>query len=111
MQHEMKLQPEPFALVKAGVKIIESRLYDKKRQRIKLGDLIIFKNMAKSDETIGTKVDGLLRYPTFRAMFTDFPAEYFGGESKNVLEKQIFTYYSKADEAKYGVLGIRISKV
>mgnify|MGYP001558240452 CR=1 FL=1 len=108
--HEMKLQPAPFAAIQAGSKIIESRLYDEKRQLIQLGDQILFKNMANLDETITTRVDGLLRYSTFSAMFSDFPAAYFGGESKSALEAQIYSFYSKEDESKFGVLGIRITK-
>jgi ASC-1-like (ASCH) protein len=67
--------------------------------------------MEKSDETITTKVEGLLRYSTFSAMFSDFPSAYFGGESKKALEDQIYSIYSKEDEVKFGVLGIRISRV
>lgn len=106
----MKLQSIPFGAVKIGNKIIESRLFDEKRQLIQLGDQILFRNMENLDETITARVDGLLRYPTFSAMFTDFPASYFGGESKTALEEQIYRFYSKEDEAKYGVLGIRISR-
>lgn len=109
--HEMKLQPAPFAAIQAGSKIIESRLYDEKRQLIQLGDQILFRDMANLDKTIVMRVDGLLRYATFSAMFSDFPATFFGGESKSALEEQIYSFYSKEDEAKYGVLGIRISKV
>lgn len=109
--HEMKLQPAPFEAVKNGGKIIESRLFDEKRQLIQLGDQILFRNTANLDETVPARVDGLLRYPTFSAMFSDFSAVSFGGESKSALEEQIYSFYSKEDEAKYGVLGIRISKV
>jgi ASC-1-like (ASCH) protein len=109
--HEMKLQPAPFEAVKNGSKIIESRLFDEKRQLIQLGDQVLFRNMANLDETVATRVDGLLRYPTFSAMFSDFPAAYFGGETKSALEEQIYSFYSKEDETKYGVLGVRISKV
>lgn len=107
----MKLQPTPFGAVKSGDKIIESRLYDEKRQLIQLGDQVLFRNMANLDETITMRVDGLLRYATFSAMFSDFPAAYFGGETKGALEEQIYSFYSKEDEAKFGVLGIRITKV
>ena len=107
--HEMKLEPVPFAAIKTGSKIIESRLHDKKRELIQLGDQILFRNAANLDDTVTTRVAGLLRYSTFSAMFTDFPASLFGGESKDALEEQIYNFYSKDDEAKYGVLGIRIS--
>ncbi len=42
MTHQMKLQREPFNKVLSGEKIIESRLYDEKRQQVKVGDQIEF---------------------------------------------------------------------
>lgn len=109
--HEMKLQPAPFFSIRSGEKSIESRLYDEKRQQIQLGDQILFKNMNDLDDVISVKVDGLLRYPTFLAMFADFDPVCFGGTSKESLAEQIYTYYSKEDEARYGVLGIRVSTI
>jgi ASC-1-like (ASCH) protein len=111
MIYEMKLQPQPFAAVKNGKKIIESRLFDEKRQLIKLGDQILFRNMDNLDDTFLTKVNGLLRYETFSELFDDFSALAFGGESKKMLEQQIYGVYSKEDEREYGILGIRITKI
>ena len=105
----MKLQTAPFIAVKEGRKIIESRLCDEKRQLIRLGDQILFRNMSDLEDTVTMKVEGLLRYSTFVSLFSDFPASYFGGESKAALEEQIYSFYTKEDEKKYGVLGIRIS--
>ena len=42
MTHEMKLQPEYYNFILNGTKRIEIRLYDEKRQSIKLGDTIKF---------------------------------------------------------------------
>ncbi len=108
--HEMKLQPDPFVAIQMGSKIIESRLYDEKRREIQLGDRIRFRNAANLEETVTVCVHGLLRYPTFSALFSDFPPSYFGGDSKEMLEKRIYDFYTKEDEIKYGVLGIRLSK-
>jgi len=107
----MKLQPSPFAAIKAGTKSIESRLYDDKRQSLQLGDEITFRNMANLDETVTVKVIELLRYPTFSALFAAFPPSDFGGDSIATLEEQIYSVYSKADETKFGVLGIRIEQI
>lgn len=38
--HEMNLQPKYFDFIKDGTKRIELRLYDEKRQLIRLGDII-----------------------------------------------------------------------
>lgn len=39
MEHEMKLQPEYYDFILNGTKRIEIRLFDEKRQQIKIGDM------------------------------------------------------------------------
>jgi len=41
MEHRIKLQPEYYNYVLNGTKRIEIRLFDEKRQQIKIGDKII----------------------------------------------------------------------
>ena len=55
-----------------------------------------------------TKVKALYRYGSFEDLFYDFPPEYFGGKSKDELIKEIETFYSKEEQKKYGVVGIKI---
>ena len=43
MLHKMKLNEDPFERIKNGTKTIEFRLFDEKRQQIKIGDQIEFK--------------------------------------------------------------------
>ncbi len=109
--HEMKLQARPFAVIASGAKTIESRLYDEKRQKIQVGDQILFRNMDAPDETVLTKVVELLKYQTFSDLFVSCPAHLFGGESADALLEQIRDFYSEEDEKRDGVLGIRISKI
>lgn len=108
MTHELKLQQGPFDAIKAGTKGIECRLFDEKRQQIHLGDTLVFKRNPDLIESISAEVVGLLRYPTFSALFVDFPPQMFGGETVEGLDELIYSFYSKEDESKYGVLGIRI---
>ncbi|HCC83733.1 TPA: hypothetical protein DEP96_02705 [Candidatus Uhrbacteria bacterium] len=108
MIHELKLQPEYFAAIKAGTKKIECRLFDEKRQQIKVGDTIVFKRAPDFTEEVLTVVTGLLRYPTFSALFMDFPPEIFGVSSIEILEEAIYKFYTKQDEAAYGVVGIQV---
>ena len=42
MVHELRLNKEPFESIKAKTKTIEMRLYDDKRKKIQVGDIIIF---------------------------------------------------------------------
>ena len=42
MQHTMRLNKEPFEMIKSGMKTIELRLYDEKRKLLRIGDEIEF---------------------------------------------------------------------
>ena len=42
MLYKMKLNESPFERIKNGTKTIEFRLYDEKRQQVKVGDQIEF---------------------------------------------------------------------
>lgn len=106
--HKMKLTPGPFEKIASGKKIIESRLYDEKRQQIVLGDQIEFICSDDSTKNILTNVLALYRYKNFSELFSAFPVAYFGGSSKEELQEEIQRFYSKENEEKYGVLGIKI---
>lgn len=79
--HRLQLAVVPFDAIASGSKTIESRLYDKKRQTIQLGDIIIFTNREDTDQTVTAEVIGLLRYATFRDLFSRNTPTKFGGES------------------------------
>lgn len=109
--HTMNLRKEPFNKIKNGSKIVESRLYDEKRQLIKIGDIITFTCDEQQLENISVVVKALFIYPNFTTMMTELPAEWFGHtESKNAID-EINQFYSKEDQRKFGVVGIRISKI
>lgn len=59
--HQLTLATEPFNAITSGNKTIESRLYDEKRQKIQIGDQIIFTNRDNPSQTAAVKVIGLLR--------------------------------------------------
>ena len=104
--HQLKLATEPFNAIISGNKTIESRLYDTKRQKIQIGDRIIFTNRDNSKQTIATEVVGLLRYATFRDLFSHNNPRKFGGDNVEWLENQISEFYSVEDQKIYGVIGI-----
>lgn len=106
--HKMKLAVAPFEKIANGSKIIESRLYDERRRQIDPGDRIEFSCNNNPNQKVNVIVRALYRYPSFESMFSDFPPFYFGGSSKNDLIKEIGIFYSKEDQDKYGVIGIKI---
>lgn len=105
--HQLRLATEPFNAIISGNKTIESRLYDAKRQKIQIGDRIIFTNRDNSEQTVTAEVVGLLRYATFRDLFSHNNPAKFGGESVEWLEKQIGEFYSLSDQLENGVIGIK----
>ena len=107
----MKFSSEPFEKIAKGEKVIESRLFDEKRQQILLGDEIEFSENDSPDRKVKTRVKGLLRYKSFKDLFEDHTPSLFGGESKEILLNQIKQFYSDEDEQKYGVVGIRIELI
>lgn len=111
MIHQMKLVTGHFRKIINGNKIIESRLYDKKRHQIDIGDQIEFTCVDSPARKVLTKVVALYRYQTFDELFSDFPPEYFGGTSKGGLIKEIKNFYSKEEQNKYGVIGIKIQLI
>lgn len=109
MTHEMKLTKEPFTKIASGEKIIESRLFDEKRKLLNIDDEIVFRDNEGQEKPVSTKIIALYRYATFASLFSDFPASYFGGESKEFLLNQIHQFYSEEQEKEFGVIGIKIS--
>lgn len=104
--HTLQLAAKPFNTIVSGVKTIESRLYDEKRQLIQLGDELIFTNREDTSQTVKVRVIGLLRYDTFHDMFTHNNPIKFGNESVEWLEGQITQFYSVDQQRENGVLGI-----
>ncbi len=51
-------------------------------------------------------VKAIYRYAAFDELFSDFPASYFGGNSKKELSEEIHQFYSE-EENKFGVVGIK----
>lgn len=106
--HQMNLQPKYFDFIKNGTKCIELRLYDEKRQQIKLGDSIEF--LKSENEKFKAKVIGLLRYETFSDLFNDFDISVLADQSmtKQELLNVLQEFYTPEKQAQYGVLGIRL---
>ncbi len=113
MEHIMKLQPEYYNFILNGTKRIELRLFDEKRQQIKIGDTIIFLKEPTLKENIKVKVIGLLRYNTFKDLFNDFDISILSDKkmTKNELLNVLEQFYTKEKQKQYGVLGIRIELI
>lgn len=110
--HDMKLNPEPFEMIKSGNKTIELRLFDEKRQKIKVGDRIVFTETVTS-EKLSVKVEKLHRFNNFDELYKSLPLLKCGYTEKTVADAKpsdMEEYYSLEEQKKYGVVGIEISR-
>ena len=105
MIHKMKLKESPFERIKNGTKIIEFRLFDEKRQQIKIGDKIEFSKLPDLQEKILVDVIELYRDDTFENLFRKL---YNDEEDIIRKTKSMYNYYLPEKEKQYGVLGIKI---
>lgn len=92
---------EPFVNIKKGIKTMEIRLNDEKRQEIKLGNIIKTINQDNDSEVLYVKVIGLARFGSFRDLF-----KAYGDKIKDYEKEILKRVYSKEQEEKYGVLVI-----
>ena len=84
------------------------RLYDEKRQEIKVGDEIEFTSRVTGEKQL-TKVIGLHTYSSFTELYKDFDKISMGyAEDEEANPEDMEQYYSKEEQEKYGVVGIEI---
>ena len=106
----MKLNSEMFDKVKSGKKTYEVRLLDEKRQKIGIGDTIIFKREPDLIDGVVVKVVDAKVFPSFEHMAMTLSLASVGFENKDA--RQVARYYhkiyTKQDEAQYGVVAFRI---
>lgn len=103
MIYRMKLQNEPFKQIKKGIKKIEIRLNDEKRKIFEINDYIEFTNITTL-EIMFVKITNLYHFESFEKLFNNFDNSILGCGSY----EEMYKYYSKEEENKYGVLGIEI---
>ena len=105
MLYKMKLNESPFERIKNGTKTIEFRLFDEKRQKIKVGDQIEFSKLPDLQEKLLVDVSKLYRENTFEELFKKLY------DDEKEIERKVeamHQYYSQDEEKKYGVIGIKI---
>ena len=103
MIHRMKLQNGPFKQIKKEIKKIEIRLNDEKRKIFEINDYIEFTNITTL-EIMFVKITNLYHFKNFEDLFNNFDNSILGCGSY----EEMYKYYSREEEKKYGVLGIEI---
>ena len=110
MLHTMKLLPKPFTMIKSGKKTIELRLFDEKRQMIKVGDDIVFMN-TETGEMLTKSVVKLHQFNSFEEMYKALPLLRCGYTAEDIDKahpSDMQQYYSVEEQKKYGVVRIEL---
>lgn len=105
----MNLNKEYFELLKSGHKDIEIRLLDKKRNKLEVRDIIIFKC---DNQKIYTIVLNLYTYPTLEELINNIEIQRVGNFfSKENLLNSLYDIYPKDLRTEYKALAIEIEMI
>ncbi len=108
--HTMKVQTKYYQLLKSGIKTIELRLFDEKRQQIKVGDQIAFSDLSNLNDTFVAQVLALHRASSFDELCKIIQPAQAGFSTKKELMDCLQKFYTPENQQKYGVVGIEIKK-
>jgi ASC-1-like (ASCH) protein len=109
MEHNMNLVPWAFEEVKSGRKDIEVRLNDEKRQKMNVGDIIVFTN-TETGEQLKVQIIERHLFNTFEELFNSFDHTRIGVKETDTVDI-MNNFYSKEDQEKYKALGIEIKLI
>ncbi|MDE6211387.1 MAG: hypothetical protein K2G42_05400 [Clostridia bacterium] len=116
--HVMHLSDDMFDAIKAETKIIETRLFDEKRQRIAIGDSIEFvKESDKSQRVkrgVVERVIGKSFEEVFGIILLRFTPEQLGFSNEFSLKSLVdamYRYYDRDKELQHGVISFIIDVV
>ena len=106
----MKLQTEMYDKIKSGKKYYEVRVFDEKRQKVKVGDTIVFKKLPELIDGVVTKVVDVMRFESFEQMARVLSLEAVGFENKDAIDisKYYRNYYTEEEEKQFGVVAFRL---
>lgn len=111
MKHNMHLNDSPFNRIKNGTKTIELRVNDEKRQLLKENDFIEFVNRITLEKII-VQIVGLYKYPNFKELYKHFDKISMGYDEADISNpKDMEKHYSKEEQDKYGVIGIKVKLI
>ncbi len=107
MVHKMELERRWFEEMMKERKIIEGRLWDEKRKKIKVGHVIMF---VSENERIFAEVQSIRLYPNFEEMIVNEGLERVlpGVETVEEALKIYRKYYGEREVYKYGVVALEV---
>jgi len=110
-EHIMNLYPSSFEKTKSGLKTIELRLYDEKRQEVSVGDIITFYNTENELEAVSAKVVAIHIFDSFKELYENLPLLRCGYTEETVGSasyEDMDAYYTKEKQKRYKAMGIEL---
>ena len=114
MKHQMKLQDAPFEMIEKGIKTIELRLWDEKRQLIQVGDEIAFFHAQNCTRMLNSRVIALHIFSSYEELYANLPLLKCGYTKEDIHTahpSDMDVYYSREKQKEYGVVGIEIELI
>jgi len=113
MEMIIHLDADVFETVDKGFKNVEGRVNDEKRQKLKVGDKLIFLKRPDEIEKIEAVVEDLVYYKDFYEMIKDYSMKeiYLEEYSKDYYINLIKRFKNNEEINKYGVVAIKFKKI
>ncbi|MCG0896248.1 hypothetical protein IMAU10379_01708 [Lactiplantibacillus plantarum] len=102
----MQLIHPQWLLIKSGLKTIEIRLNDAKRQALQVGDIVNF-----IDLTTGQQLIDITRFASFESLLSEYTAVQVGsapGTPVTQMVQEMLTLYSPVQVAQSGVVALQV---
>lgn len=110
MQYKMDLSEFSFNKIKAGRRV-DMRLFDKKRQSLKIGDMIEYENINNPHEHIECLVQGMAVFDNFRNLIDCLTPQMLGYDNKEEIILRLNRAYSLDLQKNFNVVAIFIKNV
>ena len=107
----LNVKQKYYEMLKSGLKNVELRLYDEKRQKIKVGDVVEFRCAENEKDTFLAEVIRLQLAEDFAHLCQKIECNKAGFETNEALIKVLEEFYSKERQKEFGVVGIEIKKL
>ncbi len=110
--YKMNVRQPYFSMIKAGTKTIELRLYDEKRQKIKISDKIEISCAENLEDKLFVEVTALYKAANFKELCDKIDIKKAGlSGTPEEVQRTMEEFYSIEAQQKYGVLGIEIKRI
>lgn len=110
MKYNMVLSEFPFNKIKYEGRKVDIRLFDKKRQQLKINDLIDYENFS-SKEHLVCEVKGIAIFDNFSDLVDFLTPEMIGYDNKEEVIIRLNRAYPLEEQKKFNVMGIFIKEV